>query len=252
MNASVPGRGVEVGQPGERPARDQATVSLAEGRDAGEQAEVDREALTVVRPPVPPVGEHREPGDQAVEDDRHRDRPRVAGVPVRELERCEREQEDRSRPAAPPVRIGERRLPADARPLRDPGGCIRSGAPRAQHRPDVSEQSAERRQAQPEVDEDEARSEVLVGRRVADRGRHEDEDEQGERDGAEENPQRGAPRDRLEPRHRTPAARLGQERPLPERPERDERDHQDDGGAPVEEPAGNGQVSNPAQPVGER
>ena len=252
MNASVPGRGVEVGEPRERPAHDEPPVAPGEGRDAGEQAEVDGEALPVLGPLVAAVREHCEPGHEAVEDDRDRDRARVAVVPVRKLEGREGEQEDGAWPTAPPLRVRERRLPAEPGALRDPGGGVGGRPPRAQRRPDVPEERAERRDAQPEVDEDEPWREVVVGRRVADSGGREDEDEEGERDGAEEDPQSAAPRDRLEPRDRTTAARLGQEWPLPERPEGDEGDHQDDGGAPVEEPAGNGQVSNPAQPVGER
>ena len=151
-----------------------------------------------------------------------------------------------------PLRVRERRLPAEPGALRDPGGGVGGRPPRAQHRPDVAEERAERREAEPEVDEDEPRGEVVVGRRVADRGGDEDEDEQGERGGAEEDPKRSAPHDRFEPRHRPAAACLGQEGPLPERPEGEEGGHEDDGGAPVEEPPGDGQVSDPAEPVGER
>ena len=180
---------VEVRKAGERPAGHQAPVSFAEGRDAGEQAEVDGEALPVLRPFVAAVREHREPGHEAVEDDRDRDRARVAVVPVRELEGREGEQEDGARPAPPPLRVRERRLPAEPGALRDPGGGVGGRPPRAQHGPDVAEERAERRHAQPEVDEDEPWGEVVVGRRVADRGGHEDEDEEGERGGAEEDPQ---------------------------------------------------------------
>ena len=81
----------------------------------------------------------------------------------------------------------------------------------------------------------------------------EDEHEQPGRDGAEQDAQGPRAEDALEPRRQRPAGGAPLElRPLPERAEREEREDEHDGAAPEEEPVGDRQVPDAADPVREQ
>ena len=98
----------------------------------------------------------------AVERDGERERPRVAGSRVRELERGEAEEQHRPRASAP-IRSGRTASGAPrARFLVEPDRRVRDRAPRAQRPPDVPEQQRQRHGPEPEDDVDERRREVLV------------------------------------------------------------------------------------------
>ena len=226
---------------------------LAEGRDTREQSEIDGEGLPALEPGPTAVGEHPEPGDRAVDQDGEGQRPRVGRIPVGKLEGREGEEQDGRGPAAEAGRVGKRRFPAHAGALGRPGGGIRGGAPGAEHRPDVAEEDTERRQPEPEDHEDEARRDVLVGRRVPDRTGDDDEHEERERDRARDDAKRPTAKDALERgRKRPPGARPSEQWALPERPQRDEREDEDERGAVVEEPERDRQVPDPAEAVRER
>ena len=133
----------------------------AEQRRAGEEAEVDGEAVAVLKPRLSPVEEHAGPRGDAVDRDRLGERARVRRVLPDELEHRESpEQEDR-RPQPEPVRI-RTGLPVPAHLAGDPGGEIRRRPPRVEHGPDVAEHDADQHHAHPEDDVDERRGEVLA------------------------------------------------------------------------------------------
>ena len=249
-NTRAPGARVRSGQPAEGCPHHEPAVALAERRRPGEQAEVDREAVAVPRPHLATEAGHPEPHHVAVERDRERERPRVGGVRVGELEGGEREQHRCRGIDAEALRVGPERLPRAAEPAPYPVDTVRGRTPRIQHRPDVPEEDLQYGHAQPEDDVDERRREVHGGRRLADERGQEDEREQPDRHGAGNDPQPRRAEEPLEALRQRPPHREPLElRPLPERAEREKRDDEDDGAAPEEEPGRNRQVPDPADAV---
>ncbi len=188
-NTRTPGRASAPDSPLKGARSHEPAVALAERRRTGEQAEVDREAVAVPRPHLATEAGHPEPHHVAVERDRERERPRVGGVRVGELERGEREQHRGRGIDAEALRVGPERLPRAAEPAPYPVDTVRGRTPRIQDRPDVPEEDLQYGHAQPEDDVDERRREVDGGRRLADERGQEDEREEPDRDGAGNDPQ---------------------------------------------------------------
>ena len=253
-NAIVPGVGSLIEKAREGHPRDELPVlAAAERADPREQLEVDREAVAVPEPGFRAEGGRAQPRDHAVDRDRQRERVRVGGIHVRQLHRRERQQQHGGRPAAEPLRVLERRLVVEPKPPHDPARAVRGRPPRAQHRPDVPEQDDDEHHPDPEVDVDEGRSEVDAARVLPDQRAEPEEDEQGERGGAGDDPHRGGQEQPLERgRQRAPGGPLGQHGLPPEHGEGDERDHEHARRAVEEDVARDREVANPPDPVSEQ
>ena len=249
--AIVPGVGSLIERPEKGTPRDELPVlPAAERADPREQLEVDREAVAVPEPGLGAERRRAQPRDHAVDRDRQRERVRVGGVHVRQLHRREREQQHGGRPAAEPLRVLERRPVVEPEPPHDPARAVRGRPPRAQHRPDVPEQDDDEHQPDPEIDVDEGRSEVDAARVLPDQRAEPEEDEQGERGGAGDDPQRGGEEHALQRGRQRPAGGPhGEQRLLPEHGERDERDDEHAGRAVEEDVPRDREVANPPDPV---
>ena len=231
----------------ERRAQRKPPLVQRQDREPGDQAEVDGERLAVSQPDVSSERGHSDPSDPAVDRDGEREHPRVGGVRVRELHRCETEEEERRRPATEPVRVGERRFPVECRAAPAPRDEVGRGAPRTEPGPDVPEQDRERNEADPEEHQDERRGEVRSDGTLADERRHEDDHEETEPQRAQQDAKRtgGNPKERAQPL-------MLEDRSPPERTERGEGQHQHGGGAVVRQPLRDRRVLHAGDPVRER
>ena len=250
MKTSDPADVLGAAEPGERPANHEAPVANRERPDPREELEHDGESLPAAGPRLSPVDRHAGERPVGVERDRDRERPRVRGPRVRELQCDEGEERSGGRvPAPPPVPLedGPRLAPTE---LEDPHGAVRDRAPRAESAPDVAEEDREERYSQPEDDVDERRREVEELGRGPQERRRECDDEHADRDELQYDAQRGREEERAERmRQRTSVRVCLEERALPEGTEQNERDDEDDRRRREEEGLRDRQVTYPADPV---
>ena len=147
-----------------RPGVERAAVA-GDRRERGEEAEVDAERVGVAGPRLDAVEAH--PDEHHDEVDEHDDRDRRAArarCPSR-ARRC-RSRRPRAPPASGPAAPGRRAARAGrSRGAIEPAGGAADRAPRADQPPDVAQEQADERHADPQRDVDHRRREVVAARR---------------------------------------------------------------------------------------
>jgi hypothetical protein len=218
-----------------RPQADDAVARLPH-RDAREQVEVDREPLAVAGPRLGAEdGLHGQRVD-AVDDCGRAQVGRRVAPAGDELDPGEAEQRERGGVAAPALRVGPDARQPDSAP----------GAERAEQ---VAEQNAREGQADPEVDQDEGRGEVVERRPAALVAGEHDEHQQRDADRRAEQLQRPAAERAPEPAGQRSPGRILQSRARPQQRQSRERGHHHDRRSPCEDDLRNRQRGALDDPV---
>jgi hypothetical protein len=224
-------------------------LSNYERRKTREQFEVNAESIATSRPRLAAIGVHPKPGDEGVDERGKAKSRRIRRGVVGELERSEQEQEQRCRPATEPLRV-RGGLPALTSASSEPCGRVGSGAPRAQHPPDVAQKDHDRHEPEPEDDPDECRAQVYPRVLLAEEAGGEHDEEECERHRPCGDSKAGGQQESLQGLGQRAAVQSALESRLPpESAERRERQHEDDGPSVVEEPERYRQVLHRAESV---